>query len=192
MTPRTPKQLEELKQAKRTLILEAALTVFSEQGYNGTSIMMIAEKAGISKGLLYTYFKSKEDLLHKLIEYGLNRMAEYFKVVPEQGIADKKDFEHVVRGMFSLYRSEEDFWRLYIMLILQKNIAPQFKELFQGMMKEFVNIFSAYFKKKNCPDPKTEAMLFGATLDGIMLDMTIIPGVFPVEDMINIIVKKFA
>jgi TetR/AcrR family transcriptional regulator, cholesterol catabolism regulator len=53
---------------RRSQILDVALTVFASQGFNGTSIKDIAEAAGISQGLMYHYFASKEKLLEEVIK----------------------------------------------------------------------------------------------------------------------------
>ena len=47
--------------------MDAALELFVTYGYQGTTISQIAKKASVSKGLLYNYFKSKEELLHEII-----------------------------------------------------------------------------------------------------------------------------
>lgn len=47
---------------RRELILEAALEVFSEKGYDGSTIKKIAERAQINQGLIYQHFKNKQDL----------------------------------------------------------------------------------------------------------------------------------
>jgi AcrR family transcriptional regulator len=49
-------------------ILEAALAVFGEQGYAGTRLDDVARRAGVSKGTLYLYFSSKEDLFRAMVE----------------------------------------------------------------------------------------------------------------------------
>ncbi|HHX37067.1 MAG TPA: TetR/AcrR family transcriptional regulator [Clostridiaceae bacterium] len=48
---------------RRKQILEAALQLFLEYGYTNTTVQDIADKAGISKGLIYRYFDSKNDIL---------------------------------------------------------------------------------------------------------------------------------
>ena len=50
------------KEEKRTRILEAAIRLFARLGLPNTKMMAIAEAAGIGKGTIYEYFKSKEDL----------------------------------------------------------------------------------------------------------------------------------
>ncbi len=49
---------------RREQILEAALRIFSEKGYAGASIRDIAREVGVTEGLLYHYFESKEQLMH--------------------------------------------------------------------------------------------------------------------------------
>ena len=48
---------------KKTLIKEAALSLFDQKGYRDTTIEDIAKLAGISKGLVYKYFSSKKEIL---------------------------------------------------------------------------------------------------------------------------------
>src|SRR6478752_5913150 len=59
------------RQARRRRIQEAARTVFSEKGYAGASIELIARAAQLSVGAIYLYFRSKEDLYVSLIEDAL-------------------------------------------------------------------------------------------------------------------------
>ncbi len=56
------------RQARRRRIQEAARSVFSERGYAGASIELIARAAQLSVGAIYLYFRSKEDLYVSLVE----------------------------------------------------------------------------------------------------------------------------
>jgi AcrR family transcriptional regulator len=51
-----------MREEKRSLLLETAAQVFSQQGYASTRVGDIAERAGVAKGTVYEYFTSKEDL----------------------------------------------------------------------------------------------------------------------------------
>jgi AcrR family transcriptional regulator len=53
---------------KRKIVLDAAMTVFSRNGFHETHVDQIAEFAGIAKGTVYRYFKSKEDILREIIK----------------------------------------------------------------------------------------------------------------------------
>ncbi len=66
----------ERMQRRRDSILEAAAAVFSEFGFEGSSTAEIAQRAGISEGLIYKYFQNKRDLLLKVLEQFSDRMME--------------------------------------------------------------------------------------------------------------------
>lgn len=54
---------------KRTQIIEAAIHYFANKGYHETSIQEIADRVGIAKGSVYSYFRSKEDLLMSVYKH---------------------------------------------------------------------------------------------------------------------------
>lgn len=60
--------LPEVTKESRDRILEAAEELFSDQGFDGTSVNSIAKKAEVNKALIYYYFKSKDDILKCLFE----------------------------------------------------------------------------------------------------------------------------
>ena len=62
----------------RDKILNEALTLFAENGYDGTSVEEIAEKVGIKAPSLYNHFKGKEDILNALIDLTEARYEEFF------------------------------------------------------------------------------------------------------------------
>ena len=59
-------------------ILDAALTLFAENGYDGTSVEQIASEVGIKAPSLYKHFKGKEDVLNALIDSAEARYEEMF------------------------------------------------------------------------------------------------------------------
>jgi len=63
------KSRAECAQERQELILDVALELFAERGVEGTSMKSLAQRAGISAGLIYHYFDSKSDLLDKVIEH---------------------------------------------------------------------------------------------------------------------------
>jgi TetR/AcrR family fatty acid metabolism transcriptional regulator len=54
------------KRIKRQLIIEAAIEVFSRNGFQNSTISEIAQRAGVAEGTIYQYFKSKEDLFFSI------------------------------------------------------------------------------------------------------------------------------
>jgi AcrR family transcriptional regulator len=65
---------------RRQQILEAALDVFAEQGLKGATSKDIAERAEVTHGLIYFYFKTKEELFKAAFEYALERALDRLDV----------------------------------------------------------------------------------------------------------------
>lgn len=57
---------------RKESILNAAAGVFAEEGYHFARISKVCQKAGISNGALYKYFRNKEDLFFSVLDYGVN------------------------------------------------------------------------------------------------------------------------
>lgn len=64
---REPKRTRDAERT-RAALLDAAEEVFAEHGARGTSIRKVGERAGVTHGTLYLYFRDKDDLLHQLAE----------------------------------------------------------------------------------------------------------------------------
>ena len=110
--------------------METSLECFSKKGYRGASIQYIANKAKISKGNLYNYFESKEQLLEKVLRRGLDRMMQSFKV-DELEIITETDFENAIYANFEMIKSNRNFWALYTNLVTQSSTQKVSIEFFR-------------------------------------------------------------
>lgn len=77
MAPRSASANKEIRKERDNKIRNAALELFSSKGYHNTSISEVAQKAEMSKGLMYNYYESKESLL-KAIVMGLTEESYAF------------------------------------------------------------------------------------------------------------------
>ncbi|MDQ0111196.1 TetR/AcrR family transcriptional regulator [Paenibacillus harenae] len=68
MAPLNDEQLHQIRDERREQIKAAAFQVFARKGIISAKMSMIAETAGISNGLLYHYFKSKDELFTSLVQ----------------------------------------------------------------------------------------------------------------------------
>ncbi|MFH5184270.1 TetR/AcrR family transcriptional regulator [Paenibacillus sp. TAB 01] len=75
MAPLNDEQLHQIRDERRDQIMQAALKVFARRGCLGTKMSMIAAEAGISHGLLYHYFKSKDELFITLVRDAMTEAA---------------------------------------------------------------------------------------------------------------------
>jgi AcrR family transcriptional regulator len=76
MSPRTKEQFEHIRDGRREELLLAALKVFSRRGLAATKIGDIAEAAGMSHGLVYHYFPSKEEIFAELVRMAISGSAQ--------------------------------------------------------------------------------------------------------------------
>ena len=85
------------KEDRPAEITEAALAAFAEKGYAATKVDEVAKRAGVSKGLLYLYFKTKEDLFKAVIRSFLSPRIDALISNIEETELSAEDF---VRGPF--------------------------------------------------------------------------------------------
>ncbi len=81
MSPRNEEQNAQIKDERREQILSAALKVFARRGFAATKISDIVAQGGISHGLVYHYFKSKEDIFYELLHRALSTSGESLLMV---------------------------------------------------------------------------------------------------------------
>ena len=84
MTPLPRRQQNRLDREKR--ILDAALKVFAEMGYSGTTMDAVAAEAGLTKPTLYSYFPSKESLFQAMMLGKRDRMLDVFEHPSPEGM----------------------------------------------------------------------------------------------------------
>jgi AcrR family transcriptional regulator len=140
MSPRTQKQFKVIREEKKTLIMDVALEHFAKEGYFNTSISHIAKHAGISKGLLYNYFVSKEELLSEIVKRSMEEISRSFNT-DKNGILSGEEFEQFVRNYFRILRENLSFWRLFYQLMLQKDVRDHFLKSYPGPVNSVESIY---------------------------------------------------
>ena len=180
MAPRTKKQYAEIREGKRSIIMDSALELFAEEGFHSASISKIAARAGISKGLLYNYFDSKEDLIREIIEEGLNRL--FVLLDPNKdGIVTRGEMEKFIEKMFDVMKSNTQYWTLYFSLMLQRPVFSLVHGKVEKIYSNYIPMLSKYFEHLGHEDPITDAFIFGGLLDGIAFSFIANPEEYPYE-----------
>jgi len=131
-----PQRKTRIQRANEQKILEAALEVFSQHGFRGSTIDQISEEAGMSKPNLLYYFKSKQDihetLLSRLLDSWLDPMRELS--------ADGDPLEEIlnyVRRKIEMARDYPRESRLFANEIIQG--APRIKPILGGEINDLLN-----------------------------------------------------
>jgi AcrR family transcriptional regulator len=188
--PRTPEQYDEIRESKRQLIMQVALDLFAHEGFHKTPISKIALQAGISKGLLYNYFTSKEDLLNQIIYSSSMKLLEYFDP-NHDGILTDEEFVYYVKQSFKQIKENATFWKLYFTLTMQLDSEQLMNADLNHISEQMNKTFYKYFESKGYENPQMEMMLFAFTMKGIGLSCSVAPDMFPMDDVINSLIKRY-
>ncbi len=115
--------------ARRTQILDAAITVFSEKGFHRATIKEIARMAGIADGTIYTYFVSKDEVLLAV----LDRLNETTERKQQFVLGDEQDLKAFFRAylqqrMALLWPNAEVFRAVLPELLVNGELRKQYYE----------------------------------------------------------------
>ena len=182
MSPRSAKQLDGIRKQKKELIMETALELFAENGFHATSVSQIAKKAGISKGLAYNYFESKNDILDELIQHGFSAIYSEFDF-NKNGIVTKEEFIQFIRHSFDLVRENTQHWKLFFSLMLQPLVADTFMEEYKTKGEPFFMMMYNFIKSQGSKDPEGDLMVISSMLEGSFLYSVAAPDIFPIDVM---------
>jgi len=190
MSPRTKKQFEKIRTDKKELILNTALKLFAEKGYHATSISSIAKDAGISKGLMYNYFESKETLLNEIILSGLKELIGFFDP-NKDGFLTEDEFDFFLNSAIESIKNNRNYWKLYYSLLMQSSVIELSKDTMAEFTQQYFMTLIDYYKRHNSDNPEAEAMLLTTTLDGLAIAYVNDPEHFPIDEMKKLVIKKF-
>lgn len=124
MSPRSKNQNQVMKDDRRTRIMDVALEHFARDGYHNTSVTHLARHAKISKGLMYLYFDSKDELLTKIVERSLNQISGFLDP-DKDGFLTEEKFDLFIRKFFHILREKRTFWQLFFQMVMQKEVRDR-------------------------------------------------------------------
>jgi AcrR family transcriptional regulator len=108
----------------RSRIQEIALDLFTEKGYDATSLREISERLGVTKAALYYHFKSKEEIVESMTADHVARIEELIEWAGDQDLTPQARREFVRRYMENLSVSKH----FKVMKFLQQN-QPALKNM---------------------------------------------------------------
>lgn len=189
MAPKTKDQLETIKGEKRQRILQAAVELFARHGYAHTSISQIAQNAGISKGLIYNYFESKETILHELVNDLFQAMYERFGLMGKSELT-RDDYVAFINLSIDIVLEDLDRWKLYFSLLTQPNVLKMLRDDLMKQAAPYITLFYEYYKKQGHENPEAWMRYVAAIIDGIQMHILMDPENFPVEEVRKILLKQ--
>jgi AcrR family transcriptional regulator len=125
--PRTPEENKRIREERKAQILSAALTVFAENGLAAAKMSDIAKAAGVSYGLVYRYFPSKEQLFVELVNDSLSSSQELIKAIRDLHLSPLERMKETFTQLFN-YHASDPGGGLFFRVMLQLNFHPHLWE----------------------------------------------------------------
>ena len=175
---------------RRRQILDVTRALVAESGFHGVSIESVAQRAGISRPVVYEHFGDLSGLLEALIdEVGERALRQLATVLPPPGPAGERRevLLAALRGYLEAARADPETWRLVLM---PPEGAPQ-------MMRERINLGRAAVvatladsvrtgigTREGSPDPELTARTFSTLADDAARLILLEPDEYPVERLV--------
>lgn len=180
-----------MREKTRAVILEKALYLFANKGFHGTSVSDIAKEAGISKGLAYNYFASKDAILQAIMDDALTAGMEVMNTSQHTDdpfeqikLMLNQTFDHVIQN--------DNYWRMFTALMLQ----PQLSKVTEQMVKEFgraaMKDTIKIFRKMKLKNAEEEALILDGIMDGIILHYLYFKDEYPIKKVRKHLLKKYS
>lgn len=177
MTPRNKELNEKVKDERREQILSNSLRLFAKKGLAATKITDISKATGISQGLLYHYYKSKDEIFIELLREGYNKMIEAALGLESLPLTPLEKIKMAIEKLLQGFEENKDT-AYYYLLINQASIfeaiPDEAKEIVKSrsLLHEVITrIITAGQKDgtfKNY-DPKDMAVVFWTSLNGLAI-----------------------
>ncbi|GHH04508.1 TetR/AcrR family transcriptional regulator [Comamonas sp. JC664] len=195
MSPRAVDQNRQMRERSSAAIRRAALDLFVEKGFHSASVAEIAKRAGVSKGLIYNYYPSKDDLLLELMEDRLREAAATYAGVPE-GVSAQEQLRYIVDNSVEQFLKNPELYRLYFSLRLQPGATPALRRAEEAFAPEFARILArlvALFSESGSDAPPVDALVFQSALNGLALGLLVEPpgAPFPADAVKRRLLRRF-
>jgi AcrR family transcriptional regulator len=180
MSPRKKEQFENLRRIKRRQILLAGTECFAAHGYHAVTISDLAGHASISKGLMYNYFESKEDLLKTIFREVMAEMMELFNPENKADI-DRDMLLNYLNRLFARLKSDLTLWKMYIAIFSQPAVLQILDEEIKASATQPLELIWRYFKSRGSKDPAFEVAFLSTLTSGAIYEYIADPVHYPLE-----------
>src|SRR5215216_2715804 len=149
-TERRPTARQRLAAARREQILETALKLFAERGFDATSTKQIAKEVGVAEGLIFHYFPTKASLLTAILQDRLEgRRAFRTRLRPLLEDAGGEGVPEVLRvvasGWLATLKRDEEF---VVVLFATAQTNPEVRAAWQGLIREGTELLTGYLASR--------------------------------------------
>lgn len=182
--PKTPEQYKEHRDEKAKIIMDVALELFAQKGFYSTSVSQIARAAGISKGLMYNYFPSKEQLLIGILKKGFHGyVGIFFPNDDEKPVVES--LSYIINETVAIAKANPHFWRMYFAIGTQPGVAELAHKEMMPYSSPIIEALTGFFAEKGFEKPEVELRFLSALLDGLVMNYIYDIENFPLDEAKN-------
>lgn len=174
-------------QERKRRIVDTALQLFSESGYDKTSIRDIAKHANMSLGLLYNYFASKEQLLEAIVQEGIDDLKRSLDLTRQS----HRDLLSLLKTIFSVIARKQNHWRLLHIIRTQQHLASRLSVQYDAFNNYLIAELSLQLRQMGYRNSVSEALLLYATIDGLATHY-LSNSKYPLDKVLEQLEKKYA
>lgn len=175
---------------QRDQIVKTALRLFAQRGFDNTPVSLIAKTAGVSQGLMYNFFKSKEALLEEMMGRGFAHIEESMRSYVE--VQDPREAIRThIEATISIIKKNKEFWKLLHTIRMQGKVLESVGSRFQEVVAQVAKTFEHVFKKLGVENPGLEALLFLSQIDGMVILYLQDEKNVPIDQLGQQIIKRY-
>lgn len=189
--PRTREQNEQIRAATRAAVVDTAMKLFAQNGYSHTTTRAIAREAGLSTGLMYHYFDSKERLLRAVFEQTIGVIDQAIRDAYTTSEALER-LAGVLRAMFDLLAVNPAAWSLFIMMRAQPAIQRELGDDFLLWTQRLRDLFESELHLAGRADPVLDALLLYSLVDGAIQQYLLDPDNYPLDAVTGAMIGRYA
>jgi len=177
MSPRNEEKNASIKDERREQILSAGLKLFATKGFAATKISDIVSRAAMSHGLVYHYFKSKEEIFYELLKRAIQTSTESILPVEIQSIHPIDKVRMIARYIFGAIENYEDT-SYYFLIVAHASVMEDIGEEYEKLLydsnrslKSMARIIKAGQEARQIimGDPMEIAVSFFAAIQGLAI-----------------------
>lgn len=184
------------KEQTRKQLLEVSLELFAKNGYNGTSMDMIAKKAKVSKGLAYSHFKNKNALLFELVKHFGDKRRKNCENILNSEISPKEKMRLLISFSLEFINNRKDLnhFRLLYSVILQLGNLEILKPYLLKLKQEFIGekqTVKTLLLSLGVKDTELELHYLRTVLHGITIQCLHNEKSYPLQEMLKIVMDRY-
>jgi TetR/AcrR family fatty acid metabolism transcriptional regulator len=156
---------------RRGQILAAAVKVFAKKGFHASRVGDVAEEAGVAYGLVYHYYKSKEDLLETIFRTTWTEMLARVREVEEAGVPASEAVRQVTALLLRTWRRDPDLVRVLVREVTRsQHVQREVEEITHAMqaLEDLVRRGQESGEFRADLDPRLAAVVFYGALDEVL------------------------